>query len=179
MLSPIFPKGEEISRCSLNNLIYKASLIYFSGAFLLARIRTQKTLIIMIETEQNYIESDLTQEIIGCFYEVYHKLGFGFLEKVYHNALIIELEKKGFEIESQKPISVYYNKRIVGEYYVDIVVNKLEMLEIKAHESLIEAHEVQLINYLKATSYEIGLLLNFGRKAEIRRKVFANFRKRN
>ena len=127
--------------------------------------------------ETNYIHSDLSNKIIKCFYNVYNELGFGFLEKVYQNALFFELVKAGLYCEAQKQIKVYYKKSVVGEYYADIIVNNTIILELKAAENLIEEHELQLINYLKATDIEIGLLLNFGKKPEIRRKIFTNDRK--
>lgn len=122
----------------------------------------------------DYLYQDLSAEIIKCFYKVYNNLGFGFLEKVYENALKIELIKNGFLVEKQMPITVYYEGQIVGEYFADLVVEKKIILELKATETLCEEHELQLINYLKATDYEIGLLLNFGKKPEIRRKIFSN-----
>ncbi len=119
-----------------------------------------------------------TNAIIRTFYNVYNELGFGFLEKVYQNALLIELRKAGMKAECQKQIKVYYSGFEVGEYFADIIVNDCVILELKAAEALVPEHEHQLINYLKATQIEVGLLLNFGKKAEFRRKVFANERKR-
>jgi GxxExxY protein len=124
-----------------------------------------------------YLHQDLSAEIIKCFYQVYNTLGFGFLEKVYQNALKIELEKSGFSVFPQMPIKVYYDDHLVGEYYADLVVEGKIILELKAAEALCEEHEFQLINYLKATEFEVGLLLNFGEKPEIRRKIFTNTNK--
>jgi GxxExxY protein len=121
-----------------------------------------------------YLYQDLSAEIIKCFYKVYNSLGYGFLEKGYENALKIELEKSGLLVEKQMPIKVYYDGLVVGEYFADLVVEKKIILELKAAETLCEEHELQLINYLKATDYEIGLLLNFGKKPEIKRKIFTN-----
>ncbi len=121
-----------------------------------------------------YLYQDLTSKIISCFYKVYNTLGFGFLEKVYENALLIDLTKAGLFVERQKPIKVYYEDKLVGEYFADLIVENKIILELKADESLIEEHELQLINYLKATNIELGLLLNFGKKPEIRRKIFSN-----
>ena len=121
---------------------------------------------------EKYLYQELTARIIQAFYKVYNTLGFGFLEKVYENALKIELEVAGFFIERQKPLNVYYNKIIVGEYFADLIVNRKVILELKAADCLMKEHELQLINYLKATDIEIGLLLNFGKKPEIRRKIF-------
>lgn len=120
----------------------------------------------------NYIESDLTNKIIGAFYKVYNTLGYGFLENVYENSLMIELRNMGLRCDKQRPIEVFYNENRVGEYFADIVVEDKIIIEIKAVETLCEEHEFQLINYLKATDIEVGLLLNFGKKPEIKRKVF-------
>lgn len=122
---------------------------------------------------QDYIHKELSSKILECFYKVYNKLGYGFLEKVYENALKIELEQFGLIVDRQKPIKVYYENQIVGEYFADLIVNNQIILELKAAESICEEHEFQLINYLKATEIEIGLLLNFGKKPEIRRKIFS------
>jgi GxxExxY protein len=124
--------------------------------------------------QTDYKYSDLTEAIIKCFYRVYNELGYGFLEKVYHNALLIELQNEELKVESQKPIKVSYQGDVVGEYYADIIVEDVVILELKATETVTEAHEFQLINYLKATEIEVGLLLNFGKKPEIRRKIFTN-----
>ena len=119
----------------------------------------------------------LTDSIIKAFYNVYNELGFGFLENVYQNALYFELIKNQFKVEAQKIIKVYYKNQIVGSYKADLIVNDVIILELKAVEYLVEEHEFQLINYLKATNIEIGLLLNFGKKPEIKRKIFTNDRK--
>lgn len=122
--------------------------------------------------------SDLTELIIGAFYEVNNRLGYGFLEKVYENAMVIELKRLGMNVEQQKHLKVHYRDFIIGDYYADIVVNDLVILELKADEKLMPEHEAQLINYLKATDIEVGLLFNFGRKADFRRKYFSNGRKK-
>lgn len=121
---------------------------------------------------EEYLHKDLTSLIIHCFYKVYNQLGFGFLEKVYENALKHELEKHGLVVERQKGIKVYYDSLVVGEYFADLIVNNAVILELKACESICAEHEHQLINYLKATDIKLGLLLNFGKKAEIKRKIF-------
>jgi GxxExxY protein len=118
-----------------------------------------------------------TSEIIRCFYQVYNTLGFGFLEKVYENALFLELKNSGIHCARQVPIKVYYLGHQVGDYYADIIVNNNVILELKAVETLAEEHEFQLINYLKATNLEVGLLLNFGKKPQIKRKIYTNDRK--
>lgn len=127
---------------------------------------------------EKYKHEELTAEIIQAFYEVYNELGFGFLENVYQNALYFELINRGFKVESQKTIKVYYQKQLVGKYKADLLINELIILELKAVDYLAEEHGQQLINYLKATDKEVGLLLNFGMKPEIRRKVFDNSRKK-
>jgi GxxExxY protein len=123
---------------------------------------------------EKYLHQELTSEIIAAFYKVYNTLGFGFLEKVYENALKYKLEKMRFKVDKQKPITVYYDDLTVGEYFADLIVENKVIIELKAAETLIEEHELQLINYLKATDIEVGLLLNFGKKPEIRRKTFSN-----
>lgn len=122
----------------------------------------------------DYKYSDITELIKKCFYKVYNELGYGFLEKVYHNALLIELQNAELEVEPQKRIEVYYQGDVVGEYYADFVANKVVIHELKAAEKLAEEHEYQLINYLKATDLEVGLLLNFGKKPQLKREVVTN-----
>lgn len=123
------------------------------------------------------IEEELTSQIIKAFYKVHNTLGFGFLEKVYENALMLELQENGFQVESQKPIDVYYHGKIVGEYFADLIVENKVILEIKSAETISQAHESQTINYLKATRIEVGLILNFGRSATLKRKVFSHNKK--
>ena len=127
---------------------------------------------------EKYIHEGLSNKIIKAFYNVYNELGFGFLENVYQNALYFELKNNQLSVEAQKPIAVYYQNQLVGSYKADLIVDNTIILELKAVENLIEEHELQLINYLKATNIEIGLLLNFGKKPEIRRKIFTNDRKK-
>lgn len=117
---------------------------------------------------------EITEKIISSFYTVYNTLGYGFLEKVYENALIHELNSKGLNSTGQYPIDVYYNEIKVGQYFADILVGKKIIIEIKAMETIAKEHETQLINYLKATNFEVGLLLNFGKKPEFKRKIFSN-----
>lgn len=121
----------------------------------------------------NYKHSDITGIIIKAFYNVYNQLGYGFLEKVYENALLIELRKFNLECVAQNPIEVFYDELKVGFYIADIIVNDSVIIEVKAAEALCEEHEAQLTNYLRATEIEVGLLLNFGKKAEFKRKVFS------
>ena len=122
--------------------------------------------------------SQITNKIIDSFYKVYNTLGYGFLEKVYENAMQIELNSLGFNVKQQESIKVYYNKKQVGDYYADLLINNLVLIELKAAENLIKEHEYQLINYLKATNIEVGLLLNFGKKPEFKRKIFTNLIKK-
>jgi len=111
---------------------------------------------------------------LKAFYSVYNTFGYGFLEKVYENALLIELKKIGLNARKQVPIKVYYKDEMVGDYYADIIVEDQVIIELKAAEALCEEHVFQLINYLKATNIEVGLLLNFGKKPQFSRKVFTN-----
>jgi GxxExxY protein len=115
---------------------------------------------------------ELTDKIIGAYYKVYNTLGYGFLEKVYHNALLIELSKLGLKCRSEMPIMVFYEGQVVGNYYADIMVDNKVIVELKAAEYLVEAHGNQLLNYLKATEVEVGLLLNFGKEPKIARKIY-------
>jgi GxxExxY protein len=124
-----------------------------------------------------YKHEDLTHRIIEIFYKVYNTLGYGFLEKVYENALVIEFHKAGLDAIPQAPIRVRYDQQIVGEYFIDILIESCIIVEIKAAKTLSKEHEAQLLNYLKASEMEVGLLLNFGPKPEIKRKVFDNYRK--
>ena len=122
--------------------------------------------------------NDRTEQIIKAFYDVYNELGFGFLEKVYQNALYLELKSRGFTVVPQKQIKVHFKGYEVGEYYPDLIVDDMVIVELKASEGIVEAFENQLINYLRATNIEVGLLLNFGKKPEFRRKLFDNDRKK-
>jgi GxxExxY protein len=124
-------------------------------------------------TRLKYVE--ITDVILQVFYKkVYHNLGYGFLEKVYENAMAFELQRHGLQVDRQYKIDVYYENIIVGEYYADLVVEKKVMLELKAASTLLPEHEAQLLNYLRATEFEVGLLLNFGPKPTHRRKVYDN-----
>ncbi len=118
-----------------------------------------------------------TDLIINAFYKVYNRLGYGFLERVYHNSFIVELQKNGFDIKSEYPIKVTYDGVEVGDYFADIIVDNCIIIEVKATKILQEEHECQLINYLKATKIEVGLLFNFGRMPSFKRKLFTNDRK--
>ncbi len=114
---------------------------------------------------------ELTHIIIGCAYKVFNKLGFGFLESIYQKAMIIELEKSDLNVEAEKPLKVYYDDKVVGDFYVDLYINKTVVVELKSVQSLNKEHEVQLVNYLNALEKEIGLLINFGPSGvEVKRK---------
>ena len=128
----------------------------------------------LLYKSEEYLHKELSSQIIKCFYNVYNQLGFGFLERVYESALKIELEDAGWIVERQKPINVFYKNRLIGEYFADLVVEDKIIIELKAATTLCEEHELQLINYLKATEFEVGLLLNFGKKPQVKRKIFTN-----
>jgi len=120
---------------------------------------------------------DITDIILGSFYEVYNELGDGFLESVYENALYIVLTGYGLSVQKQKDISVFFRNNLIGTFKADLIVNEKVIIELKAVRNLAAAHEAQLINYLKAINIEVGLLLNFGRKPEFKRFVYDNKRK--
>lgn len=123
------------------------------------------------------LHSELTDKIIAAFYAVYNELGYGFLEKVYENAMVEELKSRDIPFRQQVPIQVYYRKAVVGDYFADLLVDDKVIVELKCAETLAMEHEHQLINYLKATGLEVGLLLNFGAKPQIRRKIYTKDRK--
>ena len=124
-----------------------------------------------------FLHKELSQKAIGAFYTVYKTLGYGFLEKVYENALAHELLIQEINFKTQVPIEVYYKSQKVGFYIADILIEDSIILELKAAENLCPEHEFQLINYLKATNIEIGLLLNFGKEPQFKRVIFTNNRK--
>jgi GxxExxY protein len=123
------------------------------------------------------LHQELTDVIIRTFYEVYNELGYGFLEKVYQNSLYLELKNKGYKVEAQKKINVYYKGTEVGEYFADLIVENAVILELKAADGIVKDFENQILNYLRATDCEVGLLLNFGKKPEFKRKIYENNRK--
>ncbi len=120
---------------------------------------------------ENFKHQDITEKIIGAAYKVHNTLGSGFLEKVYQNSLAIELRPLDFLFDIEKPIKVHYRGEIVGDYIADIIVDGKVIIEIKAGKELSSIHEVQLVNYLKATGIEVGLLINFGKSVQIKRRV--------
>ena len=120
------------------------------------------------------IHEDLTEKIIESFFTVYNRLGYGFLESVYEKAIIIELKAQGVGVLSQVPITVRYKKQEVGKFYADLLIENRVIVELKVSEKIAKEHEYQLRNYLRATDIEVGLLLNFGRKPQFKRKIFSN-----
>ena len=123
---------------------------------------------------ENFKHTEITEQILKAYYKVFNTLGYGFLEKVYERAMMIELDNLDLCVNSQVPITVYYEGVEIGNYYADILVEEKVIVELKAVESICAEHEVQLVNYLKATNIEVGLLLNFGKKPEFKRRVFSN-----
>ena len=114
---------------------------------------------------------EITHKIIGAAYKVYNQLGFGFLESVYHNAMLIELAKYDLKVESEKPLNVFYDDQVVGEFNADLFVENTVVVELKSLQNLAKGHEVQLVNYLNGLRKEIGLLINFGPSGvEVKRK---------
>ena len=111
--------------------------------------------------QDNTKHKELTEKIIRIFYRVYNTLGYGFLEKIYENAMMIEFRREGISAAAQSSIKVLYKNELVGEYYADILVDDKVIVEIKATRTLASEHEAKLLNYLKATEIEVGLLLNF------------------
>jgi GxxExxY protein len=124
----------------------------------------------------NLQHSEITGKIIKAFYNVYNALGYGFLEKVYENALFLELQEMNLAAARQVPITVFYKDKKVGDYFADLVIENCVIVELKAVENILKSHESQLLNYLKATKIEVRLLLNFGTSPEYRRKIFGNSR---
>jgi len=130
-----------------------------------------------MEENDVLIPQELIDIILTQFYRIYNDLGYGFLERVYQNALYFALIEQGLKCEAEKPIKVFHDGHVVGDYRADLLVENCVILELKACEELNPAHEAQLINYLKATEIEVGYLLNFGKKAKFSRKVYSNKRK--
>ena len=116
--------------------------------------------------------AEITEKIIGAFYRVYNTLGYGFLEKVYQNAMVVELQRQGLKAIPFAAIKIHYEGVEVGNYYADILVEDCVIVELKAAEALAKEHHAQILNYMKATGIEVGLFCNFGPKPEIKRKVF-------
>jgi GxxExxY protein len=127
----------------------------------------------------NLLHKSITDAILKVYYEVYNELGYGFLEKVYQNAMYFELKSLGYKVEPQKQIKVYFKKQLVGEYYSDLLVEDKVIVELKATELIMNVHVAQIMNYLKATPIEVGMLLNFGEEPEFKRLIYTNDRKIN
>jgi GxxExxY protein len=125
----------------------------------------------------SFNHGEITEQIVGGYLAVYNTLGSGFSERVYHNALAHELTVRGLTVESEKPIHVYYRGICVGDFFADLVVNDCVLVELKATGKLVNEHRAQILNYLKATCFEVGLLLNFGDAPEHERKAFDSNRK--
>lgn len=128
--------------------------------------------------ERRYKYSELTEQIIGIFYEVYNELGFGFLERVYEQAMAVALKERGIDFHQQVSIPVWFHGQTIGSYEADLVVNKVVLLELKACKALESAYEAQLLHYLRSTEIEVGLLLNFGPRPQVKRLAFENERKK-
>ncbi len=124
--------------------------------------------------DNNYLHSELSGKILKAYYNVYNTLGFGFLEKVYENSMMIELRKVGLQCRQQQHIDVFYYEERVGDYFADIIVEDTIIIELKAAKTLSPEHEAQLVNYLRATDIEVGLLLNFGKKPQHKRRVLTD-----
>jgi GxxExxY protein len=125
------------------------------------------------------LHRSITDSILKVYYEVYNELGAGFLEKVYQNAMYFELIARGYKVEAQKQIKVYFKKQLIGDYFADLLVEDKVIVELKACELLMNVHVAQTMNYLKATEIEVGLLLNFGEEPEFKRFIYTNDRKIN
>ena len=159
---PPFPEGREKTQSRLrrenNSFIVPAGPEHFFPG---VNPTSQKTM--------KYEE--ITQKIIGAAYQVYNTLGFGFLESVYKKGMIIELAKDNLKVEAEKPLKVYYDKQVVGDFYVDLFVEDAVLVELKSVQNLAKEHEVQLVNYLNCLKKDIGLLINFGpSRVNVKRK---------
>jgi GxxExxY protein len=127
--------------------------------------------------DSKYKHSELTDLIIAVFYEVYNELGFGFLESVYRKSLCLALLQKGVSVEQEVPVTVFFRGQNVGDFRADLVVDRTILLEQKTAEQIVAAHESQVLNYLRSTALELGLILNFGPKPQVRRLLLDNSRK--
>lgn len=131
-----------------------------------------------MQGQDEYLHGDVTRWLIGAFYDVYNELGVGFLEEVYERAMELALSELGLEVRSQVAVPVWFRGHQIGDYIADLLVEGVVIVELKAARGIDPAHESQLLNYLRATAVEVGLLLNFGPKPEVRRRIFDNDRKR-
>jgi len=126
-----------------------------------------------MNADQKLVAAETTERVLGCYYDAYSELGYGFAESVYENALILLLKNAGLLVAQQEPFEVRFRGAVVGEYRADLIVNREVIVEVKAVVSLAAVHEAQLVNYLKATGLEVGLLLNFGPKPQFKRRVLS------
>jgi len=140
--------------------------------------RNRVDFLVMSTTPPGLKHSELTQKIIGVFYDVYNELGHGFLESTYSEALVVALQETRVDVAREDPVPVWFRGKKVGQYYADLIVEGVVLLELKAARTLESAHEAQLLHYLRATEIEVGLLLNFGLRAQFRRLLFDNERKK-
>ena len=124
--------------------------------------------------DRHYQHSEITEVIIREAYHVHNVLGFGFLESVYENALRLRLYRQGLQVLQQHPVKVFFEKEIIGHFQADLVINDKVVVELKSVASLHERHEVHLVNYLRATHLVVGLLINFGQRVTIKRRIFSN-----
>jgi GxxExxY protein len=127
--------------------------------------------------DESLLHRGLTDNVIRVFYDVYNELGFGFLESIYEEAMLIALREKGLDVEQQVPVPVWFRGRSLGTFEADLIIDGLVIVELKAVKQLVEAHTAQLMHYLRATKIEVGLVMNFGQKPEFKRRVFENSRK--
>jgi GxxExxY protein len=127
--------------------------------------------------DESLLHRGLTDNVIRVFYDVYNELGFGFLESIYEEAMLIALREKGLDVEQQVPVPVWFRGRSLGTFEADLIIDGLVIVELKAVKQLVEAHTAQLMHYLRATTIEVGLVMNFGQKPEFKRRVFENSRK--
>ena len=118
-----------------------------------------------------YKHKELTYDIINAAHTVHNALGYGFLEKIYHNSLFIELKKRGYRVEFEKPVEVRYDNQVVGEFFADLLVENKVIVEVKAADKYVSVFEARLLNSLKATGLEVGLIINFGSSVEVKRMV--------
>lgn len=130
-------------------------------------------------TMTDLLHKEISKPILKIFCDVYNQLGYGFLEKIYQNVMYFELIEQGYKVEAQKQIKVYFKNQLVGEFYADLLVEDTIILELKACECLVSSHVAQLMNYLKSTKIEVGLVLNFGETPDFKRLVYTNNRKQN
>ncbi len=134
--------------------------------------------LVMNATPPGLKHSELTDRIIGIFYDAYNELGYGFLESTYAEAMTIALQEAGLQVAREVPLPVWFRGRRVGQYFADLLVDNTILLELKTARAIESAHEAQLLHYLRATQIEVGLLLNFGVRPQFRRLLFDNERKK-